>query len=465
MAEYNPAKGFELIAKKQFNEALQYFIFGEDAHAKYGMAFCLYHLNQWEESKKALQECLQINPSHDAARMLLDQIRNGNCANQTDYPQSIPSLKREKVRTGTLNQISWMAFSLIILLGLALFVHSQVLKSLNKKFMQELDSIKGVSSEVAFEQLKQENPGLVDDKEDRLFREGNKTGKLVVLLNAINKKTERNNPKTYFTIRYHLVYFILFIPWLLYWLVMLLIRMQQRTVLAVTENHRNIVSSNDVVNHSTTPLLSENIYEGNLDCSISDQPQHSQKKVQKSVIPWFAIAIGALVIDGMLTVVLLGSILWGPLILPSDRAQIGISECMVFSDPELNKLSQNILEGIPVRILKVSGESVQIEYPGGTGWVHRYELCSPEEYHRRKQAGEIPKQVVTIAYNNGRFSLTGGGLSIGDSIPFAGLGQGFWMDHSTQGKPFTIATTACHPGNHLYYIAKDSKVVLLPIWK
>jgi len=144
---------------------------------------------------------------------------------------------------------------------------------------------------------------------------------------------------------------------------------------------------------------------------------------------------------------------------------VGVAECMVYADYEFKTDSQSLTAGTEVKVLNMAGEGVQIQYPSGSGWVHRYALCSREEYERRKQAEEIPEQVVTIVYNNGSFYLTGGAISIGNNQPIASPGQGFWMDSSTEGHPDSIASTVCLRGDHLHFITKANKVVQLPIWK
>lgn len=144
---------------------------------------------------------------------------------------------------------------------------------------------------------------------------------------------------------------------------------------------------------------------------------------------------------------------------------IGIAECRIFADAESKSNSTSLPAGTGVKVLSVSGETVQIEYSNGSGWVDRYALCSQEEYERREQAEEIPERVVTIVYGDGRFYLMGGTISIGNNRPTASPGQGFWMDSSTEGHPFSIASVECWRGDHLHFINKESKVVQLPVWK
>jgi hypothetical protein len=143
--------------------------------------------------------------------------------------------------------------------------------------------------------------------------------------------------------------------------------------------------------------------------------------------------------------------------------------CTVYLDSKFKLDSRDLSAGTEVTVLNVAGDNVQIKYSGGSGWVKRYALCSRAEYHRRKQADELPESITTIVYRGGNFYMTGGSM-IGRMAVVNGQltetpGQGIWMDESTDGHPFSFGSTEYFQGDNLYFIAKANQVVYLPVWK
>jgi len=143
---------------------------------------------------------------------------------------------------------------------------------------------------------------------------------------------------------------------------------------------------------------------------------------------------------------------------------VGIAECALFANSNLGRPTGKIPTGMKVQVLRAEKSAVEVKYADGSGWVHGYSLCAPDEYERRKAQNEIPERIITIVYMDGSFRLTGGTISIGNDAPVAGPGQAFWMDASTEGRSFTIESTECRRGNFLHLVNRNNIVVHIPVW-
>lgn len=154
---------------------------------------------------------------------------------------------------------------------------------------------------------------------------------------------------------------------------------------------------------------------------------------------------------------------------PSESV-VGIESWPLFQDDALHKEKANLPGGTEVSVVRSSndGIDVQVRTAGGeSGFVHRFALCAPSEFQRRKAHGEIPHSIVKVVYENGGFCVTPVtgyvDISIGGGAPRVQAGQAYWIDNSTQGKTFHIASTEVQ-ANHLYLVRADGSVTELPIW-
>jgi hypothetical protein len=166
---------------------------------------------------------------------------------------------------------------------------------------------------------------------------------------------------------------------------------------------------------------------------------------------------------------LVGSLGANPAKAGSSELVVGVEQWPLYQDDTLRKEKANLPGGTQVAVVGTPGDRIEVEVraaSGASGFIHRFALCTPAEFQRRKAEGEIPRSIAKFVHENGRFYVTPitgyVDISIGHDRPQAQAGQAYWMDDSTQGKPYYIVSKQVY-ANHLYLVKADGSLAELPI--
>ena len=154
----------------------------------------------------------------------------------------------------------------------------------------------------------------------------------------------------------------------------------------------------------------------------------------------------------------------------SSELVVGVERWPLYDDDMLRKETANLAGGTQVSVVQAPGNRIEVEVrtaSGVSGFIHRFALCTAGEYQRRKTHGEIPDSIAKFVHKDGSFYMTPVtgyvDISIGNDTPRPRAGQAYWMDESTQGRSFYIASKQVY-GNHLYLLKADGSLADLPFW-
>jgi len=149
------------------------------------------------------------------------------------------------------------------------------------------------------------------------------------------------------------------------------------------------------------------------------------------------------------------------------KAVVGVSDAILYSNQELNKIEAILKKGDKLTIQSNFDDCLYVKCQNGkTGWIRCFVICSQKEYKRRIAHNEIPSSVTCVGSEDGKLFLYGGVITIGHNRPVVEPGQAFWMDPTAQNVPFTIdqKTVKGNP-SVLYLYKKRNHVVELRIYK
>lgn len=148
-----------------------------------------------------------------------------------------------------------------------------------------------------------------------------------------------------------------------------------------------------------------------------------------------------------------------------NAAVVGVNKAELYPDEKLAGAGSDIPAGTALTVTAVRGKALQATTADGkAGWVRRFVACTPEEFKRRKAAGEVPETFICLGSDKGGMFVYGGGMSISNGEMVASNMQAFWLDDSMRGKTFTVASNELVGDPDVLYLLKDSEIKKLAIW-